>query len=193
MRKLTYYIACSVDGFIARNDGSFEGFLQEGEHITGLFESFPETFPVHFRNALGVHPENKSFDVVLMGRKTYEVGLKFGITNPYPHLKQYVCSRSMKESPDPNVELVSEDAVGLVKNLKNQTGKDIWLCGGADLATTLFAEKLIDKLILKVNPFIMGSGIPLFREAIAQTDLELTDSKIYGNGVLVLHYRVRQL
>ncbi len=193
MRKITYYIACSVDGFIARNDGSFEGFLQEGEHIADLLESFPETFPVHFRDALGINPENKCFDVVLMGRKTYEVGLNVGIANPYPHLKQYVCSRSMKESPDPNVELVSEDVVGLVKSLKNETGKDIWLCGGADLATTLFAEKLIDMLILKVNPFIMGSGIPLFREAIAQTNLELTDSKIYGNGVLLLHYRVRQL
>jgi dihydrofolate reductase len=180
MRELKYYVACSVDGFIARKDGSFEGFLQEGEHIADLFASFPETFPVHFRDALGIHPENKCFDVVLMGRKTYEVGLKFGITNPYPHLKQYVFSRSMKESPDPNVELVSEDAIAFVKSLKNETGKDIWLCGGADLAATL-----------KVNPFIMGSGIPLFSGAIAQTNLELTDSKIYGNGVLVLHYRVR--
>lgn len=191
MREIKYYIACSVDGFIAHKDGSFEGFLQEGEHIAGLFESFPETFPVHFRDALGIHPENKCFDVVLMGRKTYEVGLNFGITNPYPHMKQYLFSRSLKESPDPNVELVAEDAVAFVKSLKNETGKDIWLCGGADLAATLFAEKLIDKLILKVNPFIMGSGIPLFSGAIAQTDLELTDSKIYGNGVLVLHYRVR--
>lgn len=191
MRELKYYVACSVDGFIAHKDGSFEGFLQEGEHITGLFESFPETFPVHFRDALGIHPENKCFDVVLMGRKTYEVGLKFGITNPYPHLKQYLFSRSMKESPDPNVELVSEDAIAFVKSLKNETGKDIWLCGGADLAATLFAEKWIDKLILKVNPFIMGSGIPLFGRANAQTDLELTESKIYTNGVLVLHYRVR--
>lgn len=190
MPELKYYIACSVDGFIAHKDGSFEGFLQEGEHITDFLESFPETFPVHFRDALGINPENKYFDVVLMGRKTYEVGLNVGITNPYPHMQQYVFSRSMKESPDPNVELVSEDAVALVKSLKNQTGKDIWLCGGADLATTLFAEKLIDKLILKVNPFLMGSGIPLFREAIAPTDLELTDSKIYA-GVLVLHYRVR--
>jgi dihydrofolate reductase len=193
MRELTYYIACSVDGFIAHKDGTYERFLQEREHLTDLFASFPETFPVHYRDAVGKHPENKCFDVVLMGRKTYEVGLNVGIANPYPHLKQYVCSRSMKESPDPNVELVSEDVVGLVKSLKNQTGKDIWLCGGADLATMLFAEKLIDKLILKVYPFLMGSGIPLFREAIAQTDLELTDSKIYGNGVLVLHYRVRQL
>ena len=190
MRELTYYVACSVDGFIAHTDGSHDGFAQEGEHFADLFESFPETVPSHLRDIMGVHAENKRFDVVLMGRKTYEVGLKEGVTSPYSHMKQYVFSRSMKESPDENVELVFEDAVELVKKLKNEVGKGIWLCGGANLATTLFANSLIDQLILKVNPFLMGSGIPLFSGMIQQTALELIDRKIYGNGVLVLHYRV---
>ena len=173
MRRLKYFVACSVDGFIAHADGSFGGFLPEGEHVTDYLDSF------------------KSFDVVLMGRKTYEVGLKEGVTNPYPMMKQYVFSRTMKESPDENVEMVSEDAVELVRNLKSATGKDIYLCGGADLAATLFAENLIDEIILKVNPFLMGAGIPLFARPIEQTDLELTDSKIYGNGVVWLRYRVK--
>lgn len=191
MRKLTYYVACSVDGYIAHKDGSFEGFLTEGEHFKDLVESFPETFPSHFRDALNIHAQNKCFDVVIMGRNTYEVGLKEGVTNPYPQMKQYLFSRSLKVSPDENVELVKEDAIALVKRLKNETGKDIWLCGGGNLAATLFAEKLIDRLILKVHPFFMGSGIPLFSEAIQQTALELTNNKIYSNGVLVLHYRVK--
>jgi dihydrofolate reductase len=191
MRELKYYVACSVDGFIAHTDGSFDGFLQEGEHFTGLIENFPETFPAHFRDAMGIHTQNKHFDVLLMGRKTYEVGSKVGITNPYPQMKQYLFSRSIKESPDVNVELVSSNAIAFVKSLKNETGKDIWLCGGADLAATLFDENLIDELILKVNPFLMGSGIPLFAGVIKQTSLELTNSQIYGNGVLVLHYRVK--
>jgi dihydrofolate reductase len=190
MRQLTYYVACSIDRFIAREDGSFEGFLAEGEHIDDLLKSFPETFPAPFRDALGVSAENRYFDVVLMGRKTYEVGIKVGLTNPYPHLKQYLFSRTLKQSPDPNVELISTDAIGLVNKLKNETGKDIWLCGGADLASTLWAEKLIDGIILKINPFVMGSGIPLFSRKIHQRSMELTGSKIYGNGVAVLHYRV---
>lgn len=173
MRKLKYYVACSVDGFIARKDGSFNDFVFEGEVVNDYIDSF------------------KLFDIVLMGRKTYEVGLKEGKTNPYPMMKSYVFSHSMKESPDENVKLVSENAIALVENLKNQGGKDIYLCGGANLATTLFNENLIDEILLKINPFVMGSGIPLFGEVIKPTALELTDSKIYESGVVLVSYQVK--
>jgi dihydrofolate reductase len=190
MREITYYVACSVDSFIAHTDGSHDGFSQDSEYFADLFASFPETVPSHLRDAMGIHSENKCFDVVLMGRKTYEIGLKDGIASPYSHMKQYLFSRSIKVSPDQNVELVTEDAIELVTGLKGEAGKGIWLCGGADLATTLFTNQLIDRLILKVNPFLMGAGIPLFAGAIEQTALELTNRKIYDNGVLLLDYRV---
>lgn len=177
MRKLKYYVASTVDGFIAHEDGSIGGFPAEGEHLADYLESLKTWF-----------------DVVLMGRKTYEFGFQFGVTNPYPRMKQYVFSRTMKESPDENVELVSENIVELVRELKSEAGKDIYLCGGADLATTLFAEKLIDEVILKLNPVLFGSGISLLSGSgmpMGPIDLELTGSKVYGNGVLLLHYRVK--
>ncbi|MBD2457318.1 dihydrofolate reductase [Nostoc sp. FACHB-87] len=191
MRELTYFVACSVDGYIAQSDGSHNGFSSDAKYFACLSADFPEIFPSQFREVMGIHAENKWFDVVLMGRKTYEVGLKDGITNPYSHMKQYVFSCSMLSSPDENVELVRENAVELVTSLKNETGKGIWLCGGADLATTLFAHKLIDQLILKINPFLMGSGIPLFSGVIEQTALEVVNSNIYENGVVLLDYRVK--
>ncbi|NEQ67051.1 MAG: dihydrofolate reductase, partial [Symploca sp. SIO2D2] len=80
MRKLKYYVACTIDQFIARENGSFDFFLTEGEQVADLLESFPETIPAHFRDQLGISAENKHFDVVLMGRRTYEVGLKEGFT-----------------------------------------------------------------------------------------------------------------
>lgn len=190
MRELKYYVASTVDGFIAAEDGSFDAFLQEGEHFADLLESFPETIPSHLRDTLGVSAENKQFDVVLMGRKTYEVGLKVGVTNPYATMRQYLFSRTLKESPDENVELVSRDAVALVRELKRETGKNIWLCGGGALATTLFPE--IHEIIIKLNPILLGSGIPLFFGGIGHADLELTDSKIYSDGFMLLHYRLKR-
>lgn len=188
MRKLVYYVACTVDRFIARSDGSFDFFLTEGQHLKDLVTSFPETVPGHLRGILGVTAQNRWFDTVLMGRATYEVGIKEGVTNPYPHLKQYLCSRSLKQSPDPAVELVREDAVAVVKEQKQVHGKDIWLCGGGELATALFPE--IDELILKVNPILLGAGIPLFSGDIHETALALSDHKIYSNGFTLLTYRL---
>lgn len=174
MRKLKYYVASTVDGFIGHEDGSVNGFLDQGEHVADYLESL-----------------KTQFDVALMGRKTYEFGLQFGVTNPYPWMKQYVFSRTMKESPDPNVTLVSENIAKLVRELKNESGKAIYLCGGAELATMLFEEKLIDEVVLKLNPLLFGSGIPLLSSRSRLIDLELTGSRVYENGVLLLHYRVK--
>jgi dihydrofolate reductase len=188
MSRLIYFVACTIDRFIARKDDSFDFFLMEGEHVADLLSAFPETIPAHLRGMLGVTADNRHFDRVLMGRRTYEVGVREGITNPYPQMNQYLFSRTLQQSPDPAVELVASDPVPFVQELKRQPGKDIWLCGGGDLASVLFPA--IDELILKVHPFLLGSGIPLFSGTIPLTALELTDSKIYKNGFMVLHYRV---
>ena len=88
MRALKYSVACSLDGFIAQTDGSFDRFPWDDEGIADFIESF------------------QWFDTVLMGRKNYEVGLQAGKIDPYPMLKSYVFSRTMGRSPDPKVELV---------------------------------------------------------------------------------------
>jgi dihydrofolate reductase len=189
MRKLVYYVACTVDRFIARTDGSFDFFLAEGEHVADLLSAFPETIPAPFRKQLGITAENQCFDAVLMGRKTYEVGLQAGLSNPYPQMQQFVISQTYLEAPDPNVELISADPLAWVKDLKQQPGKDIWLCGGGNLATTLFPA--IDMMILKIHPILLGTGIALFSGIISQTGLVLSHHKIYDNGVMVMHYRLQ--
>jgi dihydrofolate reductase len=174
MRKLKYHVAITVDGFIAREDGSFDCFRADGEHITDYLESL------------------QSYGAVLMGRKTYEVGLKMGITDPYPFLKSYVFSHSMKTSPSERVELIDGNLADAVSNLKDEPGKDIYLCGGAELATQLFAAGLIDEVILKVNPLLLGSGIPVVLDIGRHVDLELLDTKVYDTGVVLLSYRVKE-
>ena len=135
MRKLKYYVACTVDRFIARKNGSYDFVLPDGDHYADIFNMFPETIPDHLREVLGVKGESKNFDTVLMGRKTYQVALDLGITNPYSRLEQFVISQSMKVSPDQKVILVSENIVEMVQRLKQGSGRDIWLCGGGQLAT----------------------------------------------------------
>ncbi|WP_394836557.1 dihydrofolate reductase family protein [Pendulispora rubella] len=174
MRKLSYYIASTVDGFISHADRSLEGFLMEGDHAQDFFASL------------------QSYDTVLMGRETYDLGRKFGVTNPYPTMEQYVFSRTLKESPDPAVKVVSENVAGLVRELKNRQGKDIWLCGGADVASQLFTEGLIDEVIVKVNPVLFGSGKTMFSDQVKLTALELVDKKFFNSGVVVLRYRVKR-
>ncbi len=177
MKKLKYHIASTVDGFIAREDHTFEAFMQErlvkeNEHITDYLGSFA------------------SYDTALMGRRTYEVGLKADVTDPYPTLETYVFSRSMKESPNPRVKLIADDAVSVIRQLKAQEGKDIYLCGGGDFAATLFAAGLVDEVLVKLNPLLLGSGIPLSPRLPSVVDLDLLSSKVYKSGVLLLRYAV---
>lgn len=185
-RKLVYYVASTVDGFIARMDGTFAGFLFEGEHFRDLVANFPETFPAHLRPAYGVPEEVRRFDTVLMGRHTYEVGVREGVTNPYKPLRQYLVSRTMPGSPDPAVELHRGEPVDLVRRLKGENGKDIWLCGGSKLASALFAET--DELILKINPVLFGSEIPVFDGPGGPRPLTLVEHKTYSNGFVLVRY-----
>jgi dihydrofolate reductase len=174
MRKLKYHVASTVDGFIAHTDHTIDGFVAEGGHVDDYLGSL-----------------KKDYDVVLMGRRTYEFGFQYGVTNPYPWLKQYVFSGSMESSPDANVELISGDLLEFVKTLKQQDGKDIYLCGGANLASTLLAAKLVDELIIKLNPVLFGTGLPLFSGPIKQTSLQLLESKVYDNSVVLLRYEIK--
>jgi dihydrofolate reductase len=189
MRKLTYFIGTTIDGFIAAPDGDFrflfpyvtEDYLP---HLTG---EYPETLPTPGRAAFGVaDAPNTRFDTVLMGRSTYDAGLPDGLTSPYAHLRQIVLSRSLGAAPDPAVEVTAEDPVALVRRLKKEEGLGIWLCGGADLAGQLLPE--VDELIVKQYPVVAGSGIPLFRADFSPRAFTLTGSRVFERGNVVLTY-----
>ena len=171
MRKLRYVVASTLDGFICREDGSSDDFPTEGDHV--------QTY----------HDSLASYDAVLMGRVTYEVGLKVGVTSPYPMMKQYVVARSMKQSPDPDVELVS-DPERLVRDLKTEPGRDIYLCGGATLATAMVNEGLVDEIVLKLNPVVFGAGVPFLHRLTRPLRLALTDARRFDSGVVFLTYAV---
>lgn len=193
MRKLTYFVATSVDGFIADPDGDGDYLTRwlDADYSSAMFGEFPETVPTHVRAALGVEGvEGKHFDAVVMGRGTYDPGLELGITSPYAHLTQYVASRSLGTSPDPAVEIVSGDVAARVRKLKEQPGLGIWLAGGADLAGQLVEE--IDEFVVKTYPVFAGSGIPMSRAGFGIRELELTDLKRFDGGQVVTTYARRR-
>ncbi|MEV8406834.1 dihydrofolate reductase family protein [Streptomyces niveus] len=188
MRKLTYFIAVSIDGYIGDPTGEAEFFTRfvDEEFFAFLKDEYPETLPTPGRQPLGIdHLENKRFDTVIQGRRSYELALDVGITSPYAHMRQLVASRTLA-SPDPAVEIVSGDIAALVRELKREEGLGIYLCGGANLAGELFDE--VDELVVKTYPLILGSGMPMFATKYAQTEFALESNRTFGNGAVVRTY-----
>lgn len=189
MRRLTYFVACSLDGFIASTEGGFEAFPMEGDHIAALFKEWPETLPGAALQAMGVKSSNQTFDTVVMGWNTFAVGAKAGVLDPYPHLKQFVCSQHHgPKDAAPDVTVTSEPPVQLVRKLKAEAStRDIWLCGGGRLAAALVGE--IDRLVLKVNPVTLGRGIRLFEtERYEPQPWRLEHSRPFESGVVMQTY-----
>ena len=158
MRNLVYFVAVTLDGFIASPDGGVDFFDYEGDHMAAHIEHYPETLPVHVRAALGVEDRpSQRFDTMLMGRGTAQPGLDVGIASPYPHLRQYVFSRTLPDSEDPTITVVRDNPLALARSLREEDGLDIWLAGGGDLAGQLLP--VVDELFLKIHPVVLGSGI----------------------------------
>jgi dihydrofolate reductase len=189
MRKLTCFIAATVDGFIADRDGNVDFFPLAEETLGYLVREYPETIPTHVAPHVGVAPdaEFRHFDTVLMGRATYDPGLAVGVTSPYRHLRTYVVTSSITESPDPTVTLVANDPLGAVRALKAEPGdKGIWLAGGAQLAGALLPE--IDDVVVKTYPIMIGTGIPMMSGEFALTAFTRTGGVVLDSGVSVTTY-----
>ncbi|MHA7961509.1 dihydrofolate reductase family protein [Streptomyces sp. L500] len=190
MRKLTYFVACTIDGFIGDPKGDASSMYQfvTEEFLDFLKTEYPETVSAEGRAVLGFQDlESRRFDTVVQGRGSYQLALDAGITSPYAHLREYVATRTLGESPDPNVTLITEDVPGAIRKLKAEDGGlGIWLCGGSQLAGELLDE--IDELVIKTYPQVYGSGMPMFGSDFAVTDFTLESVRTFDNGALVRTY-----
>lgn len=188
MSELIYYVAVSVDGYIAGPDGDFSGFPVEGDHMEYLLQQFPDAIPTDIAAGMGVDQSAGRFSAVVMGWNTYAVGADLGVLSPYRHLDQTVFSRRERPAPD-GVRIVAEDPVQAVRDLKASTSGDIWLCGGGNLAGQLITE--IDRVILKRNPVLFGAGIPLFDPSgYTPVGLDLVGNRTFDSGVAVTEYTI---
>ena len=134
-------------------------------------------------------PDQKArkIDAVIMGRRTYHPALDMGLSDgAYPHVTQYVVSHHPLPASSA-VQWVDRDPAGFIADLKRQPGKDIWLCGGGELAAQLYDE--IDVIQIKINPILLGEGIPLVRGTTAPLTFELAESEQLPGGILLTTYR----
>lgn len=189
-RTLTYFVAISLDGFIAGPDGGDPSswWPITEDYVSFLREEYPETLPGPAREAMGLTAAGRHFDTVVEGRRSFEVGLAAGVSDAYPHLRHLVVSNSLTAKPDSAVEVIGEDPVGRIRELKAEPGLGIWLVGGGAVAASLRSE--IDELIIKLAPISLGAGIPLWGSdtVFDSTHWERRDVRTFPGGMTLLRF-----
>lgn len=175
-RKVILFIAETLDGYIAKTDGSIN-FLLDNDFTSG------ETKDREYEKLA------KRIDTVVMGRKTYDqVANELAPDNyPYADFENYILTR--REGNDvANIHFVDGDVVDLVKGLKKESSKkDIWIIGGSSIIAPLVNADLIDIYEIGIIPIVLGKGIPLFSEETKFKELNLESVKKI-NGISYLEY-----
>jgi len=179
-RKIITYIATSADGYIARKDGSVDWL--DRPRVKGDY---------------GIGKFYRSIDTILWGRKTYEMALGFQAegnegAESDSKIKNYAFSRRPPKKTAPGFEFVKEPIKKFAKRLRSQKGKDIWMMGGAGIIGSFLDEGEIDEFIIHVIPTFIGEGIPLIAPRHRTVPLKLLSCKKFSDGVVRLHYEVRQ-
>lgn len=172
--KITYYVAMSVDGFMATVDGSVS-WLDDVDHA-GEDYGYGEMF--------------SSIDGMLMGRNTFDFAHSVGW--PYGEMPCWVWSNRMFDSPNDNVVGTEQEPYFFVDEKKKNGFKHFWLVGGGSLAGQFLRDDLITDFNIAMIPVVLGAGIPLFDSSEVLSRLELTSSRSYKSGVIQNQYRLNK-
>ena len=166
MVRIRVYIAASLDGYIAKEDGSVDWLPQNSESSYDAFY--------------------KSIDTVIMGKTTYDQILTFG-EYPYKDKKSFVFTKS-SHTKDDHVKFLS-DVAKFVRDEFPDAGKNIWIVGGSKTINSFLKQGAVDEIILTVVPVILGRGIPLFQNSNDTNKLELVKTERFGQ-LVDLHYKL---
>jgi dihydrofolate reductase len=174
MRKLSVFIATSLDGYIAKpgNDLSFLKLVEkEGEDYG--YAAFTATI-----------------DTIIIGRKTYDYVLKEIGPSHYDNGERsvYVITRT-ERPPSGKTTFYTGNPAELVQRLKSTSGKNIYCDGGAEIINELLKNDLIDEFIISVIPVLVGNGTRLFKDGRPELELKLVNARTFDTGLTQLHYR----
>lgn len=174
MRKLSLFIAASLDGYIAKpnDDLSFLKLVEkEGEDYG--YAAFTSTI-----------------DTIILGRKTYDwVLAKIGSSH-YDNGERnvYVITRTARPGVG-KTRFYTGDLTELVRQLKSESGKNIYCDGGAEIINELLKNDLVDEFFISVIPVLVGSGTRLFKDGRPEQQLELVNTITFDTGLTQLHYK----
>lgn len=173
MRRLKVFIACSLDGYIADENESLE-----------------------FLNC--VHDEDEDYgyssfydkvQTVLIGRKTYDTLISFGMPFAHEGKETFVFTRKFREE-NRHAKFITDNPVEFVKILKNTPGGLIYCDGGGTIVTQLITAKLVDEIVVSIIPRLLGKGTKLFNENLmGQIPLYLVSSRSFPSGLVQIKYR----
>ena len=162
-RKVSCYIATSLDGYIATKNDSLDWLFRVEVDGDAGYADFMETI-----------------DTVVMGRRTYDwVMEQENGQYPYPDKQSYVFSRSAHEVNE-RVTFTDEMIPSFVERLQKEPGKGIWIIGGSHLLHGFLKEQLVDELLISIAPVLIGRGIPLFQAMDIETEFTLISVKQSG-------------
>jgi len=176
MRKISLFIATSLDGYIAKPNDDL-GFLKivekEGEDYG--YAEFTDTV-----------------DTLIIGRRTYDYVLKEIGSSHYDNGQRdvYVITRTERPSVG-RTTFYTGNLTDLVDRLKSENGKNIYCDGGAEVINELLNHDLIDEFIISIVPVLLGNGTKLFKDGRPEQTLEFVKAKTFETGLTQLHY-VRQ-
>ncbi|WP_293782713.1 dihydrofolate reductase family protein [uncultured Pedobacter sp.] len=174
MRKISLFIATSLDGYIAKPNDDLS-FLK-------LVEKQGEDY--------GYAAFTNTVDTVMIGRRTYDYVLKEIGPSHYDNGQRDVYVITSTERPQVGRTIFyTGDITELVKRLKSDKGKNIYCDGGAEIINELLKHDLIDNLIISIIPVLLGSGTRLFKDGRPAQILEFIKVKTFETGLTQLHYK----
>lgn len=177
MNKIVYYVAISLDGFIAGPNGDASKFTAKGNGIDKYLSDL------------------KDFKSTIMGRNTYEFAYQYGLQPgqaAYPHMEHYIFSNTIQfENQASNVHIENLD-INRIKEIRDAADSDIYLCGGGQFAGWLLENNLIDQLKIKLNPILLGEGIPLFGNTTTDAKLHFIQHESFDEGLQIITYNIEK-
>ncbi len=177
--KVTIHMVSSLDGFIAKNDGSVSWLQSTDNYEKGITLSEED-----------VTEFIKTIDCYVMGSRTYEHALELGW--PYGNIPVIVLTHRTLTTDKENVEFYSGDLDKLVNDRLKPNYRNIWMVGGAMLAKDFIRLQLADDIIISIMPVILGDGTLFFDYIRQEQKLHLKDVTAYKDGIVELWYEINK-